>query len=115
MNVAHDFQRDTRTRFTKDNLLGWDFEQTMSLIKGILQTLRRTAQRSDDLDEDTKVFLHSLSAMDASDCCGIELDENPDDLQAGVTPSCRTDAGVWTRNPYLVLRRTASARTFCVR
>ena len=108
MNVAHDFQRDTRTRFTKDNLLGWDFEQTMSLIKGILQKLRR----NDDLDRDTKESLLIASGVDASDCCGMNLDENPDDLEAGVWI---TQSGVWTRNPYLVLRRTASARTFCVR
>jgi hypothetical protein len=87
--------------FTTDLLLGWDFPRTIQLVKSILQTLRRTANLSDDLDEDTKAFLHEVSALDASDCCGINLDENPDDLQAGVWA---TDAGVWTRNPYIVLR-----------
>jgi hypothetical protein len=113
MQVVLDFERDTRKNwpFTKDFLIQWSFDRTIQLVTSILQTLRHTAQLSDDLDEDTKVFLHGVSALDADDCFGIKLDENEDDLQAGVLP---TDAR-WTRNPYIVLRRTASARTLCVR
>jgi hypothetical protein len=114
MRAVLDFERYTRGScpFTKDFLMDWSFDRTIQLVKSILQTLRRTAKLSDDLDEDTKAFLHEVSAVDADDCCGINLDENPDDLQAGVWA---TDAGVRTRNPYIVLRRTASARTLCVR
>ena len=105
----HKLYTQERCPFTKDFLLDWSFDRTIQLVKSILQTLRRTAKLSDDLSEDTKVFLHAVSAVDAGDCCGIDLDENEDDLQAGVWT---TQAGVWTRNPYIVLRSTTQRVRF---